>query len=324
MGDKPRVRAGKALIGSHRHGKCPGRGASCFDALGDFQTVLCRHVRPALLGVSLVATSLATLSGAMPAQAQGRLDARYVVTLAGLPIGKGAWVIDIAEDQFTAAASGSTSGLLQVFSNGSGSGASRGQIVGGKPVPASYASNVTTDRKTEEIRISIARGNVKDYAIVPPLIDSPERIPVTEAHRNGVQDPMTASLIRVPGNGDLMRPEACQQAISVFDGRMRYDLKLVYKRMDKVRADKGYDGPVVVCTVQFTPVSGYVPSRPAIKYLIQQRDIEVWLAPIAATRVVVPFRLIVPTPMGTGILNATQFVTASQKPRAAAAPPSKM
>jgi len=274
-----------------------------------------------LLGVSLVATSLATLSGAMPAQAQGRLDARYVVTLAGLPIGKGAWVIDIAEDQFTAVASGSTSGLLQVFSNGSGSGASRGQIVGGKPVPASYASNVTTDRKTEEIRISIARGNVKDYAILPPLIDSPERIPVTEAHRNGVHDPMTASLIRVPGNGDLMRPEACQQAISVFDGRMRYDLKLVYKRMDKVRADKGYDGPVVVCTVQFTPISGFVPSRPAIKYLIQQRDIEVWLAPIAATRVVVPFRLIVPTPMGTGILNATQFVTAAQKPRAAATPP---
>ena len=286
-------------------------------ALGDFQTVLCRYLRPALLGVSL----LATLAGTMPTQAQGRLDARYVVTLAGLPIGKGAWVIDIAEDQFTAAASGTTSGLLQVFSNGSGSGASRGQVVGGRLVPASYGSSVTTDRKTEEIRISIARGNVKDYAILPPLIESPERIPVMEAHRNGVNDPMTASLIRVPGNGDLMRPEACQQAISVFDGRMRYDLKLVYKRMDKVRADKGYDGPVVVCQVQFTPISGYVPSRPAIKFLIQQRDIEVWLAPIAATRVVVPFRLIVPTPMGMGVMTATQFVTASQKPRAAVVPP---
>ena len=279
--------------------------------------MLCRCLRHALLGVSL----LATLAGTMPAQAQGRLDARYVVTLAGLPIGKGAWVIDIADDQFTAAASGSTSGLLQVFSNGSGSGASRGQVVGGKPVPASYGSSVTTDRKTEEIRISIARGNVKDYAILPPLIESPERIPVMEAHRNGVNDPMTASLIRVPGNGDLMRPEACQQAISVFDGRMRYDLKLVYKRMDKVRADKGYDGPVVVCQVQFTPISGYVPSRPAIKFLIQQRDVEVWLAPIAATRVVVPFRLIVPTPMGMGVMTATQFVTASQKPRAAVLPP---
>ena len=46
----------------------------------------------------------------------------------------------------------------------------------------------------------------------------------------------------------------------------------------------------------------------AIKYLIEQRDIEVWLVPIAATRVVVPFRLIVPTPMGMGVLQATQFV----------------
>ena len=66
---------------------------------------------------------------------------------------------------------------------------------------------------------------------------------MTEAHRNGVNDPMTASLIRVPGNGDLMRPEACQQAISVFDGRMRYDLKLVYKRMDKVRPTRATTGP---------------------------------------------------------------------------------
>ena len=279
--------------------------------------MFCRDLRPALLAVSL----LATLVGALSAQAQGRLDARYVVTLSGLPIGKGAWVIDIAEDQFTAAASGSTSGLLQIFATGSGSGASRGAIVAGKPVPASYASSVTSDRKTEEIRISIARGNVKDYAVVPPPVDSAERIPVTEAHRTGVNDPMTASLIRVPGNGDLMRPEACQQGISVFDGRMRYDLKLAFKRMDKVRADKGYDGPAVVCAVQFMPISGYVPSRPAVKYLVKQRDIEVWLAPIAATRVVVPFRLIVPTPLGQGVLTATQFVTASQKPRAAATSP---
>lgn len=282
--------------------------------------MFCRHLGTGLLGACL----LATLASILPAQAQGRLDARYVVTLAGLQIGKGAWVIDIAEDQFTAAASGATTGILQVISTGTGSGASRGQIVAGRPVPATYASSVTSDKKTEEIRISIARGTVKDYAIVPPLIESPERIPVTEAHRSGVQDPMTASLIRVPGNGDLMRPEACQQAISVFDGRMRYDLKLAYKRMERVRAEKGYEGPAVVCSVQFTPVSGYVPSRPAIKYLIQQRDIEVWLAPIVSTRVVVPYRLVVPTPLGMGIMTATQFVTAAQKPRAAAAPPSKM
>jgi hypothetical protein len=134
---------------------------------------------------------------------------------------------------------------------------------------------------------------------------------------------MTASLIRVPGNGDPLRPDACPRLISVFDGRMRFDLSLSFKRMDRVKAERGYEGPVVVCSVQFTPVSGYVPSRPAIKFLVQQRDIEVWLAPIASTRVVVPFRLVVPTPLGMGVLQATQFVSASQRPRATATAPPK-
>ena len=73
-------------------------------------------VRPFLLA----AGALVALVSAMPAFAQGRVDARYQVTLGGLPIGKGAWVIDIAEDQYTAAASGATSGLLRVFASGQG------------------------------------------------------------------------------------------------------------------------------------------------------------------------------------------------------------
>jgi len=291
--------------------------------------VNCGPFRTEMPGVRLVAAravacliaALATVIPAGPATAQGKLDARYVVTLAGIQIGKGAWVIDIADDQFTAAASGATTGMLQVLASGTGSGASRGQVVAGRPVPASFASSVTSDRKTEEIRIVIERGNVKDYAVFPPLLPSPERIPVSEAHRVGVHDPMTASLIRVPGNGDPLRPDACPRLISVFDGRMRFDLSLSYKRMERVKAERGYEGPVVVCSVQFTPVSGYVPSRPTIKYLIQQRDIEVWLAPIASTRVLVPFRLVVPTPLGLGIMQAVQFVSASQRPRAAATSP---
>src|SRR5262245_39237467 len=84
-----------------------------------------------------VAVTAIVTAMADPALAQGRLDARYSVTLAGMPVGKGAWVIDIAESQFTAAASGATAGLLRVFASGQGSGASRGSIVSGNPVPAS-------------------------------------------------------------------------------------------------------------------------------------------------------------------------------------------
>src|SRR5207249_4380923 len=155
--------------------------------------------------------------------AQGKLDARYVVTLSGLPIGRGTWVIDIGEDYFTAAAS-----------------------------------------------------------------------------------------------GDTLVPQACQRTLSIFDGRMRYDLQLAFKRLDRVSSDRGYQGLAVVCAVSFSPIAGHVPERYAIKYLIQLRDMELWLAPIAGTRVMVPFRVSVPTPIGLGVMQATQFLSVAQPGNATA------
>jgi hypothetical protein len=33
-------------------------------------------------------------------------------------------------------------------------------------------------------------------------------------------------------------------------------LKLAFKRMDKMTAEKGYAGPVVVCSVSYEPIAG--------------------------------------------------------------------
>jgi hypothetical protein len=49
------------------------------------------------------------------------------------------------------------------------------------------------------------------------------------------------------------------------------------------------------------------------------RDAEVWLAPIAGTRVLVPYRFSLPTPVGTGVLQATQFVSVAKPSRTTAA-----
>ena len=92
---------------------------------------------------------------------------------------------------------------------------------------------------------------------------------------------------------------------------MRYNLDLD-RRIDTVKIDGGYEGPVVVCAVTFSPIAGYDPERFGIKYLSEQRGIEISLAPIAGTRVVVPFRISVPTPLGTGVLQATRFVATHQ------------
>jgi len=249
--------------------------------------------------------------------AQGRLDAQYEATLAGIAVGKGAWTIEIGDDTFSAAAQGGTAGLLKAFSGGTGSGASQGRVVNGALVANAYTATTTTQKKSETIRMVLANGGVKDFSIDPAPPVDPGRIVVTDAHRKNVLDPMTGSLVRVAGNGDLLTPDACRTGTGIFDGRMRYDLKLDFKRMETVKADRGYHGPAVVCAVYFTPVAGYIPDRPVIKYLATERRMEVTLVPIAGTRVLVPFRMTIPTPFGPAMLEATSFVTTAMPPRVA-------
>ncbi len=249
--------------------------------------------------------------------AQGKLDARYEATLAGIPVGKGAWTIDISDDAFSATAFGGTSGLLKAFASGSGTGSAQGRVVNGALVATNYSASTTTSKKTEAIHMVLANGAIKEYAIEPvPPVD-PDRIPITEAHRKGVLDPMTGAMLRVPGTADPLGPEACHTGSAVFDGRMRYELKLDFKRMETVKAEKGYQGPVVVCAIYFVPVAGYIPDRAVIKYLTAQRNMEIAFAPVAGTRILVPFRMVIPTPLGVAMLEATQFITTATPPRVA-------
>ena len=268
------------------------------------------------VSISLCAGALLLLAP-QAALAQGRLDAHYEASLSGIPVGKGSWTIEIGDDSFSASAQGGTAGLMKAFSGGTGTGASQGRVVNGTLVPNSYVGTTTTSKKSETIRLSLANGNIKEFSIEPvPPVD-PDRIVVTDAHRKNVYDPMTGAMLRVPGNGEVLSPDSCRTGAGIFDGRMRYDLKLDFRRMEMVRAERGYHGPALVCSIYFTPVAGYIPDRPVIKYLATQRNIEIAFVPIAGTRVLVPFRMTIPTPFGQAMLEATSFVTSATPPRVA-------
>ena len=273
---------------------------------------------------ALVMGSLAADAGHGPVaqprleEQSGRLEAQYTASIAGIPIGHGSWMVEIANNQYTVAANGTTTGLIKFFTGAHGTGAVHGTVAAGLMEPTSYGETITWDGKIDNVRMTLAAGKVTDYDAQPPLPPAPDRVPVTDADRRGVFDPITSMLNHVAGNGDPVTPQACVRKVPVFDGRVRYDLRSEYKRMETVKAVRGYAGPAAVCSVYFTPVAGYVPDRPAIKYLVTLRDAEVWLAPIAGTRVLVPVRFSMPTPIGTGLLQATDFVSAPLPPRTAA------
>lgn len=260
----------------------------------------------------------ALLADAAPGLAQSatKFDAAYTATLWGIPIGRISWTIEVHDDRFSAAASGQASGLLRILSDGHGVATSRGTAIARQPLPSDFAVSYVSGHSSDQIKIVFRAGKAREYLAHPPKPD-PGRVPLTDAYRTGVVDPMTALLIRVPGEGSVLLPSACQRKIPVFDGHMRYDLQLAFKRLETVRADTGYQGPALVCAVHFLPLAGYDPGRSSIKYLRAERNIEIWFAPLGGTRLLVPFRVSVPTPIGLGVLQATRFDTGPQERSAA-------
>jgi Protein of unknown function (DUF3108) len=107
--------------------------------------------------------------------------------------------------------------------------------------------------------------------------------------------------------GEGLSQEVCQHTLPIFDGHRRYDLKLAFKRMDKVTAQKGYAGPVVVCSVGFEPISGHLASAPLVKYLSEGREMEIALAPVDGTRLLAPFRVSVVSMLANLVIEADRF-----------------
>jgi hypothetical protein len=244
------------------------------------------------------------------AHAQGKLAVQYTISVARIPIGEINWALDVGADQYTATASGHASGVLRVLASGEGKLETHGLVKDGALAPTEFTAKTKSDGDNADIKMALDGGVVKDLdASTPP--PSEDRVPLADAHRQGVTDPLSAVMIAAGGSGDVLSAEVCKRTLPVFDGRRRFDLALSFKRMDKVKADKGYAGSVVVCAVTFKAIAGHRASSPLVKYLSDGRDIELWLAPVAGTRLLAPFRLSVASMLGNLVVAADTFETAA-------------
>ncbi len=243
---------------------------------------------------------------ATPAAAQDtvRLRGDYVVTLLGLTVGRGGWDVRIGADHYIVTGNGRSAGLAALISSGHGEASADGLMRAGTPVPRRYDYHSTTTQKYDEIHFLLQDGAVNDLRIDPPQGRNRKRVALEARHKEGVVDPIGGVLM--PSTAGI-GPQSCARSLNVFDGRMRYDLKFTFLRMEQVKTDTGYAGPVAVCALRFTPIAGHVPDRPAIKYLTELTTMEAWLAPVAGTTLVVPWRVVIPTPFGTAVMQAERF-----------------
>lgn len=262
---------------------------------------------------ALVLAGVAVAGMPLSAAAQSKIDSKFVVTFAGIEVGRGAAILDLSDDSYRSVASVKMTGLVGAVVKGQGSAASRGALQAGKLVPQTYSVNSQSEKKDEDIRFALSGGAVRDLQVSPPTPEHPDRVAVTEAHKRGIIDPMSAGLMLVNGTGEVLSPAACERTLNIFDGRQRYDLALSFKRLDTVKSEAGYSGGAVVCQVRYVPVSGHRAHRKEVKYLADNKDMEVWLVNVPATRFVVPYKVSVPTMLGTLIIEASRFTASGTR-----------
>jgi hypothetical protein len=271
----------------------------------------------ALGGMVLSVPAALSRSAAAVRHFSAKFDAAYEATLLGFPIGDVTWTIDFHDNRYSAAAHGATAGLMLIFSRGHGTAEAQGGVAGKEPLASNFLLDITHGNASQQVRILFKHGKASE-SLAPPPKPNPQLVPLNETYRTGVVDPMSALIANVPGSGEMAGPAACARTIAVFDGRMRFNLTLAFKRIEQIEVPDGYQGPAAVCAVYFTPLAGYDPNRYAIRYLKAERGMEIWLAPLSGTRLMVPYRFSVPTPIGVGILQATRFVWAPETGRSGA------
>lgn len=146
----------------------------------------------------------------------------------------------------------------------------------------------------------------KDGDVVATRIE-PERdrskqknwVAVTPDDLKAVTDPL-AGLIQ-PASSD-----PCKPLIPVYDGETRLDIELSAKGVEKFKTE-GFDGKVVICSMRYTPLSGYRRGSNEAEFLKRLKSMEIWFAKSDRMNVYAPVFFSVPTRFGTLTMKATHF-----------------
>ena len=259
-----------------------------------------------LRSLSFAAAALALWPAAGQARA-ATLQVEYDISLSGFSVGSADASASLNGDRYSMQIQARLTGLAGAVTGGRLGASASGTVSTAKPLPHAYTvtSQSATDQRT--VRLGMAGGNVASVDIAPPIEDQGgERVPIKELHKRGVIDPVSALLMPVYGRGEAAGPAACNRTLPVFDGAARFDIVLSFAET-RIVDRPGYAGPVVVCNARYVPIAGHRPDRPGTRFMQENQDISIWLAPVEGTRILMPMRISVRTMMGVTVIDAQRW-----------------
>lgn len=259
--------------------------------------------RPATAALALAAL-IASATGALAGQTV-KYGGIYDVSVSGFRFASATLSLILRDNAYSAKLNMHSAGLGRIFSSGRGEAESSGWMRGSHVQPSHYYLDSSGGSIHTNVNMALTRGRIRQLAVSPPLKELPDRVPVTNAHKRNVLDPLSAILM--PVKGKVMDGKAaCNRTLPVFDGWTRYDVQLSYKGT-KTITEGDYTGPVVICGARWKPVAGHRENKASVQFMANNRDMETWLAPVADLPLLTPYRIQIGTRSGTLVVQARKI-----------------
>jgi hypothetical protein len=232
--------------------------------------------------------------------------ARYSLSYLGVQIGELIATSTVGPSTYETGLDARLTGIATLAATHQMSVKANGLLRNGTIVPSSYSAQETGSNENRTLRILLAAGNVKSTEVDPPIEDIKERVPLTDKDKRNVIDPASAFIMLVPAGERGNGPGACNRTLRLFTGFVRSNIELAYVRTEELKT-RGYSGPVSVCTVRYVPIAGQLRDAATTVHISDNRGMEVRVAPVQDTALVMLVSVTVPMPLGTAVMSLEEY-----------------
>lgn len=236
------------------------------------------------------------LTVAFPAAAaEVNASASYILTLGGINIA--AMDVDLKDDgsRYSLDLDANVAGFGAVVATGTAMASSAGSSSGATLVSQDFELKTRANGETFLVDVTFSGRNVESFKVEPPILDNYDRVPVERRHLTGVGDFLSAFVIK----GGALDKSLCRRSVGIFTGVERFNISMSYAGEDEATSARtGYQGPVILCSVDYDPVSGHFTTSEITNYLADSDRIVIWYAPLGETGYFIPYRVLLGTNMG--------------------------
>ena len=154
--------------------------------------------------------------------------------------------------------------------------------------------------------MGFGNGRLQSFEMIPPPKPRKNRVPLTDDHKIGVLDPLSAVL--VPAQARKARGGVrSERPRSWTDGPASTSFSPMPARRPSRAARNPIPAPAVVCSMRYRAVAGHKNDKEDIAALEAERDMRVWMAPVGDSGVMIPVKLHIRTKKAPLTLTADRF-----------------